>query len=102
LTNSILFCLPGQTNAFGKIIDGGHNLCSDQSADFAASNSRNGVDPLLGPLAENGGITPTVSLLPGSPAIDAGDESVCPLTDQRGVTRPKGMACDIGAFELEP
>jgi hypothetical protein len=43
-----------------------------------------------------------MALLPGSPAIDAGDDSVCPPTDQRGVARPQGLACDIGAFELAP
>jgi hypothetical protein len=43
-----------------------------------------------------------VALLPGSPAIDEGDDSVCPPTDQRGVSRPQVLACDIGAFELAP
>ena len=43
-----------------------------------------------------------MALLPSSPAIDAGDDSVCPPADQRGVSRPKGLACDIGAFELAP
>ena len=64
-------------------------------------------DPLLGPLADNGGPTPTFALLLGSPAINAVDAATCadPATvnnlDQRGVTRPQGIACDIGAFELE-
>ena len=57
---------------------------------------------LLGPLADNGGPTPTMALLPASPAIDSGDDSACPPRDQRGVSRPKGSACDIGAFELAP
>jgi hypothetical protein len=39
-------------------------------------------------------------LLPGSPAIDAGANSGCPATDQRGVARPYGLRCDIGAFEF--
>jgi hypothetical protein len=62
------------------------------------------IDPLLGPLANNGGPTFTHALLPGSPALDALTES-CPVTDQRGVARPydgdgDGVAlCDIGAFE---
>jgi cysteine-rich repeat protein len=67
-----------------------------------------GVDPLLGPLADNGGRTRTHALLPGSPAINAGHpgtpangDAICPTTDQRGVVRPVGPACDIGAFELE-
>ena len=59
------------------------------------------ADPMLGPLADNGGATQTMALLAGSPAIDAGDNAICETTDQRGVTRPQGAVCDIGAFELE-
>ena len=54
---------------------------------------------MLGPLAENGGLTPTHALIPASPAIDTAQGS-CPSTDQRGEARPSGLACDIGAFEL--
>lgn len=56
-------------------------------------------DPLLGPLADNGGPTQTMALLPGSPAIDAG--TTCVFEDQRGVFRPQGNYCDIGAYEYE-
>ncbi len=56
-------------------------------------------DPLLGSLANNGGSTQTFALLPGSPALDAGDNAACPATDQRGVARPQNGVCDIGAFE---
>lgn len=62
-------------------------------------------DPLLGPLQDNGGGIPTMLPRSGSPAIDAGDGSVCadPATtngvDQRGVSRPQGAHCDIGAVE---
>ncbi len=59
------------------------------------------ADPNLGPLANNGGPTQTMALLPGSPAIDAGDDNACPSTDQRGILRPQGGHCDIGAFEKE-
>ena len=59
-------------------------------------------DPLLGPLADNGGFTQTHALLPGSSAIDAGDMTVCPDTDQRSVARPIGNGCDIGAYEFAP
>jgi predicted outer membrane repeat protein len=58
-------------------------------------------DPHLGPLADNGGPTQTMALLPGSPAINAGTNNDCPETDQRGVTRPQGSQCDIGAYEYE-
>jgi hypothetical protein len=67
-----------------------------------------GVAPVglhLGSLADNGGPTWTHALLAGSPAIDAGtctDHLGGTVTDdQRGVTRPQGFACDIGAFESE-
>jgi hypothetical protein len=102
LINTILYCLAPQTNVDGTLADGGHNICSDASAKFPSSASRNSTDPLLGPLSDNGGPTPTLSLLEGSPAIDVGDEAACPSTDQRGVARPVGPACDIGAFEFVP
>ncbi|HET9907034.1 MAG TPA: PxKF domain-containing protein [Anaerolineales bacterium] len=57
------------------------------------------ADPLLDTLADNGGSTETMALLTDSPAIDAGDIESCASTDQRGVTRPQGETCDIGAFE---
>jgi len=64
--------------------------------DGSCSASLSG-DPNLGSLANNGGPTQTHALLTGSPAIDTGVN--CPATDQRGVTRPKDIACDIGAYE---
>jgi chitodextrinase len=60
-----------------------------------------GADPLLGALGDYGGATETIPLLPGSSAIDAGNDTLCPATDQRGVARPQGVHCDIGAFEKE-
>lgn len=58
-----------------------------------------GVDPLLGPLQNNGGLTFTEALLPGSPAIGAGPVGGLPRFDQRGVMRPRTIAGDIGAYE---
>jgi CSLREA domain-containing protein len=57
------------------------------------------IDPLLGALTNNGGPTATHALLAGSPALDAGTSDGCPTTDQRGVARPQGPACDMGSFE---
>ncbi len=57
-------------------------------------------DPLLGPLGDYGGFTQTIPLLTGSSAIDAGNNATCATTDQRGVTRPQGAYCDIGAYEV--
>lgn len=59
------------------------------------------ADPQLEPLANNGGLTQTMALPLGSPAIDAAGACAQPGTDQRGVLRPQGAACDIGAFERE-
>ena len=73
---------------------------------MAGNTSTNitGVNPMLGPLAGN-----VMALLPGSPAINAGSPgapgsggSACALTDQRGIFRPQGARCDIGAFEVTP
>lgn len=70
-------------------------------------------DPMLGVLAYENGNTMTMALLPGSPAIDAGNALICANAsvnnlDQRGVTRPQdgdndgNAVCDIGAFEYIP
>jgi len=81
----------------------GSNLCSDATCGGGFIVG----DPLLGPLQNNGGATFTHALLEGSPAIDAGDDSISPATDQRGVARPQdgnadGTAVsDIGAYERE-
>jgi CSLREA domain-containing protein len=78
--------------------DSTHNLVSDGSCYLATNLSG---DPKLSPLADNGGPTLTHALLPGSPAIDAGFDIHCQDFDQRGVPRPQGAGCDIGAYELE-
>jgi hypothetical protein len=81
----------------------GYNLASDRSCGLSRPTDLTSADPELGPLGGNSGPTQSVALLPGSPAIDAGglpSTSGCPLTDQRGKSRPWGPACDIGAFEL--
>ena len=77
------------------------NLIEDNSCSTALSG-----DPLLEPLADNGGDTMTHLLQLGSPAIDAGENASCEMTDQRGAARPfdgngDGTAvCDIGAVEV--
>lgn len=77
------------------ITDGGHNSDAGSSCGVSTSNT----DPLLSPLASNGGPTQTLALLAGSPALDSADDLECPATDQRGIARPQGDHCDIGAFE---
>jgi CSLREA domain-containing protein len=59
------------------------------------------TDPRLGTLGNYGGFTQTIPLPAGSSAIDAGHDSSCPATDQRGAARPQGSQCDIGAYEYE-
>jgi hypothetical protein len=80
----------------------GYNLSDDSSCGLTAPSDLLVADAMLGPLADNGGPTETHALLPGSPAIDAGSpDCPPPATDQRGVVRPQGARCDIGAFEAE-
>ncbi len=62
------------------------------------------IDPLLGPLQDNGGDSVTHALLARSPAIDTGDPAVCPVRDQREYLRPVDgdgrPTCDIGAYQF--
>jgi hypothetical protein len=71
-----------------------NNLIEDGSCSPAVSG-----DPALYPLSDNGGLTETMAIDESSLAYDAGDDATCEATDQRGVTRPKGDHCDIGAYE---
>lgn len=67
---------------------------------FSSGTGNLDVDPLLGPLTDNGGATPTMLPAAGSAAVDAGTNTGCPATDQRGIERPQGPQCDIGAVEV--
>jgi CSLREA domain-containing protein len=99
----------------GGAIDTSYDLIgngADCTGPSAANHDKVGtaaspIDPKLGPLAGNGGPTPTRALLAGSPALNAGNPATpgagggaCEATDQRGATRPGGAVCDIGAFEV--
>jgi uncharacterized repeat protein (TIGR01451 family) len=75
------------------------NLSGDASCGFTDTASKQSADPQLGALTDNGGPTPTQAPAPGSPAVEAGTNTDCPATDQRGTTRPQGATCDIGAVE---
>ncbi|HUH80502.1 MAG TPA: fibronectin type III domain-containing protein [Solirubrobacteraceae bacterium] len=110
LQNTILYENQTGGDCRGAIVDGGHNLVFSKPSlkgivtDPCELSGFTGEDPNLAPLAANGGPTQTMRLQAGSAAIDqipalgAG----CPATDQRGVARPGGTACDIGAYEVVP
>jgi hypothetical protein len=93
----------------GTLDSQGHNLIGDGTGGggFADTDlvgtADNPIDPVLGPLQDNGGPTPTMALLPGSPAIDAGDNTNAPMWDQRGpgFRRIVNGTIDIGAFEVQ-
>jgi len=92
----------GNCNVEDNVIQSeGHNLASDKSCFLTATSDLPSRNPLLGPLADNGGPTDTLALLSGSPAIGAGATQGCPQYDQRGVARPQG-SCDIGAYQYAP
>jgi CSLREA domain-containing protein len=77
----------------------GHNLANDRSCFLDGSGDLPGRPARLSALGAHGGPTQTQLPLPGSPLIDTGGTTGCPATDQRGVRRPRGRACDIGAVE---
>ena len=91
--------------SFGSL---GNNLIGDIGTATGLTNGVNGdrvgssgspINPLLAPLADNGGPTRTHALLAGSPAINAGTATGAPTTDQRGVSRVG--ATDIGSYEFD-
>ncbi|MGZ3744194.1 MAG: choice-of-anchor Q domain-containing protein [Pseudobdellovibrionaceae bacterium] len=92
---------PNNCNGFG--VSEGYNLSDTGSNDcnFSAPGDLINTTPLLGPFQNNGGLTFTLSLLPGSPGIDQGTNVGCPATDERGSNRPANGVCDIGAFEAQ-
>ena len=98
-------------NCSGTMTSKGYNLSSDKSCNFNGPGDMNHINPMLGALQNNGGPTQTQALLPGSPAVDAGNPSGCTdghghllKTDQRGMPRPDPEdtgGCDMGAYESQ-
>jgi len=108
LRNTIVANSAFGLNCGGAIVADSFNLDTDGSCDNATQKTSLEVN--LGPLADNNGSTQTFALLVGSSAIDMADSAVCASSigdpnngaggfDQRGVSRPQGPGCDIGAFE---
>jgi hypothetical protein len=100
---------PGGGNCWigaGSITSLGYNMENTNTCSFSQATDHPNTNPQLGPLANNGGPTATHALLSGSPAIGAASNAVCaaaPVSgvDQRGVSRPQGAVCDIGAYEYQ-
>lgn len=93
-----------RNNCSALMTNGGNNIEFPQrTADANDSSCAQGtivVNPLFGAFVNNGGTTRTIALQPGSPAVNGGNNATCAATDQRGVARPRGGVCDVGAFEL--
>ena len=96
------------SNIRGIFESDGYNIEDADSCGLTADTDQPNGEPLLAPLALNGGSTWTHALMPGSDAIDSGDEGACPHNDQRGGARPvdgdqDGVpVCDIGSYEYRP
>ncbi|MFN8381038.1 MAG: sortase [Anaerolineales bacterium] len=98
----------GDCTNFGFVVTNINTIIEDGTCNVGTTTLQNfkAGDPNLGSLADNGGPTQTMALQTGSIAIDAGDAATCaaaPVSnkDQRGVTRPQGAVCDIGAYEVD-
>jgi parallel beta-helix repeat protein len=108
VSNTILNAGASGENIFndgGTITSLGYNLSSDDGGGYLTGpGDQINTDPLLGPLQDNGGPTFTHALLPGSPAIDAGDPNFHPppFDDQRGCPRVSNGRIDTGSFERQP
>jgi CSLREA domain-containing protein len=107
LDNTIVASSGGRGDIEGNA-SGSDNLIDDARSAGGLTNgvdgNQVGVDPMLGPLRNNGGPTQTLALLAGSPAKNAGDNSLVPggvIIDQRGAARIKDGTVDIGAFESD-
>ena len=105
-----MFWLPSDGDCKGTVNSAGNNIIYNyDTLRCTVVGTVILADPKLGPLQGNAGPSPTHALLSGSPAIDAANATGCRdnfgavlITDQRGVTRPSGGGCDIGAYESSP
>lgn len=101
VTNTVIAGSPVGGNCSGTIAAASTHNLSDDDTCGASFIQVSAATINLGALTNNGGPTATIALNAGSVAIDAGDDARCPQTDQRGVARPAGAHCDIGAFEFQ-
>ncbi len=90
-------------DCIGSVNSLGYNLIQDPTSctiDGSIIGVLVSLNPMLKPLANNGGPTQTHALPVNSPATEAGNNATCETTDQRGFKRPQGTTCDLGAYEL--
>jgi uncharacterized repeat protein (TIGR01451 family) len=110
IAGNIASSLGADCSNAAELVSVGYNLIGDANGCDWPLHEHDlvNVAPLLGPLQDNGGLTETRALLVGSPAFDVisvgdctdiSDRSVG--VDQRGISRPQGVGCDIGAFEAQ-
>lgn len=99
LRNTLVVNSLGADNCGGSITDGGNNLQYGGMVASSCGATIATADPKLSLLGAHGGGTDTMALMVGSAATDAGNPATCAATDQRGVARALGLACDIGAYE---
>jgi len=110
IKNTIFNVSPGGhsivNDGYSIITSEGYNVSSDDGAGYLnGPGDQINIDPMLGPLQDNGGPTFTHALLPGSPVINAGDPNFVPPPDydQRGpgYDRVRGGRLDVGSFEVQ-
>jgi CSLREA domain-containing protein len=87
-------------NCTGVITSLGYNIENGMSCPLIGPGDHSGTGIPLGPMHDNGGPTYTRAIFSPGPAFDMGNDAACAATDQRGILRPQGAHCDIGAFEL--
>ncbi len=95
-----------QQQCTSTLTDGGNNLqwpnkSTNNWNDYNCLGTIATANPApgFGPVADNGGPVPTIALLPGSMALNVGNTATCAPTDARGMPRPQGAGCDLGAYE---
>jgi hypothetical protein len=99
----------GTQNCVGVITSEGYNIEDRDQCGLAGTGDQTNTDPMLGALQDNGGQTDTRAPALDSPVVDHGNPTGCTdatnvllMVDQRGLMRPEGLACDVGAYELQP
>jgi len=91
--------VPGK-NLNSAMVSGSHNLVMSSSGTIGTGVITMTADPKLGPLQNNGGLTPTLLPQSGSPVLGAGDPALAPSTDRRGLPRPASGPTDLGSVQV--